>query len=142
MSGVTRIDLFIGVFVSHEFGRYPTRRVTGLYLLTSSKLGRDQITLPTLFRCGNAHMSSAILCSLAVSAKCIALANSGFSGGAVRSTTGCFGDGGGEEDRTLSVPLVRILWKTRTLHAHDAEALAGWGLHHHPALQAVHDVRA
>ena len=37
---------------------------------------------------------------LAVSAKCIAIANSGFSGGAVRSTTGCFGDGGGEEDRT------------------------------------------
>ena len=41
-----------------------------------------------------------------------------------------------------SVPVVRILRETRTLHAHDAEALSGWGLHHHPALQAVHDVRA
>ena len=64
-----------------------------------------------------------------------------------RSTTRCFGDGGGEEDRTSvgtigpSVPLIRILRETRTLHAHDAEALSGRGLHHHPALLAVH-VRA
>ena len=34
-----------------------------------------------------------MLRSVAVSAKCIAIANSGFSGGAVRSTTGCFGNG-------------------------------------------------
>ena len=33
-----------------------------------------------------------MLRSVAVSAKCIAIANSGFSGGAVRSTTGCFGE--------------------------------------------------
>ena len=81
---------------------------------------------------------------LAVSAKCIAIANSGFSGGAVRSTSGCFGDGGGEEVESIgpSVPLVRILREPRTLHAHDAEALSGWGLHHHPALQPVHNVRA
>ena len=89
-----------------------------------------------------------MLRSPAVSARCIAIASSGFSGGAVMSIAGCFGDGGGEEDltkvRTIgpSVPLVRILREPRTLHAHDAEALSGWGLHHHPALQAVHDVRA
>ena len=73
-----------------------------------------------------------MLHSMAVSAKCIAIA-SGFSGGAVRLTTGCFGP---------SVPLVRILGEPRTLHAHDAEALSGWGLHHHPSVEAVHDVRA
>ena len=37
-----------------------------------------------------------MLRSLAVSAKCIAIASSGFSGEAVMSTAGCFGDGGGE----------------------------------------------
>ena len=43
------------------------------------------------FRRGKAHRSSAVLRSVAVSVKCIAIANSGFSGGAVRSTTGGFG---------------------------------------------------
>ena len=33
-----------------------------------------------------------MLRSLAVSAKCIAIASSGFSGGAMISTAGCFGD--------------------------------------------------
>jgi hypothetical protein len=40
-----------------------------------------------------------------------------------------------------SVPPVRILRETRTLHPHDAEPLSSRGWHHHPALQAVHDVR-
>ena len=43
---------------------------------------------------GNAHRSSAVLRSPAVSARCIAIASSGFSGGAVMSIAGCFGDGG------------------------------------------------
>jgi hypothetical protein len=38
-----------------------------------------------------------VLRSLAVSAKCIAIASSGFSGGAVMSIAGCFGDGSGED---------------------------------------------
>jgi hypothetical protein len=52
--------------------------------------------------------------------------------------------GANHQDRTIgpSVPLVRILRETWTLHAHDAEALSGWSLHHHPTFQAVHDVRA
>ena len=37
-----------------------------------------------------------MLRSLAVSAKWIAIASSGFSGRAVMSIAGCFGDGGGE----------------------------------------------
>jgi hypothetical protein len=40
-----------------------------------------------------------------------------------------------------SVPLVCIPWETRTLHTHDAEPLASRSLHHHPPLQANHDVR-
>ena len=49
---------------------------------------------------------------LAVSAKCIAIANSGFSGGAVRSTSGCFGDGGGEE--------VEIHWAISPTGSHSS----------------------
>jgi hypothetical protein len=45
------------------------------------------------FRRGNAHKSSVVLCSFAVSAKCIAIASSEFSGGAVISID-WFGDGG------------------------------------------------
>ena len=50
----------------------------------------------TPFRCGNAHRSLRCFARLPVSAKCIAIANSGFFGAAVMSTAGCFGDGGGE----------------------------------------------
>ena len=63
---------------------------------------------------------------LPVSAKCIAIANSGFSGAAVMSTTGCFGDGGGEgrcNGRRITVDLgfagialeVRLLFRPRRL---------------------------
>src|SRR6185437_13829956 len=41
-----------------------------------------------------------------------------------------------------SVPAVRVLRKAGPLDPHDAEALAGGRLHHDPALQAVHDLRA
>ena len=83
----------------------PTRRMADFCLLASSNLGRDRPHCRSErgiapFRRGKPHRSSAVLRSVAVSAKCITIANSGFSGGAVRSTTGCFGDGGGEEDMT------------------------------------------
>src|ERR1700734_3885187 len=35
-----------------------------------------------------------------------------------------------------SVPAIGIFGETGTLYANDAEALAGWGLHHDPALKA------
>jgi hypothetical protein len=41
-----------------------------------------------------------VLRSLAASAKCIAIASSGFSGEAVMSTAGCFGDGIADMRRT------------------------------------------
>src|SRR5258708_10419741 len=39
----------------------------------------------------------------------------------------------------MLIPLVGILRKSGTLNSHDTEALTGGRLHHHPALQAVHD---
>ena len=39
-------------------------------------------------------------------------------------------------------PGVRILRKSRSLYTYDAEALSGWRFHHHPSLQAIHDLRA
>src|SRR5690348_5788437 len=39
-----------------------------------------------------------------------------------------------------SVPAGRVLRESRPLRAHDAEALAGRRLHHHPALDSVHDL--
>ena len=118
ISRVGRIHLFIGVFVTHglagvrhlqphlpsvvwdEFTSYRCFRPTGF----ADVLWRRAISAETRshcrpergiapFRRGNVHRSSAVLRSVAVSAKCIAIANSGFSGGAVRSTTGGFGDG-------------------------------------------------
>src|SRR5262245_20620240 len=42
----------------------------------------------------------------------------------------------------LLVPTVGVLWETGTLYPYDAEALACRRLHHHPALKAVHNLRA
>jgi hypothetical protein len=38
---------------------------------------------------------------------------------------------GARDAARISVPLIRILRETRTLHAHDAEPLSGRSLHHH-----------
>src|SRR6185295_11991504 len=40
------------------------------------------------------------------------------------------------------VPALGVLRKTGALHSDYAEALAGGRLHHHPALEAVHDLGA
>src|SRR5262245_6221897 len=37
------------------------------------------------------------------------------------------------------VPASGVFRKTGTLHAHDAESLAGGRLHHDPALESAHD---
>src|SRR5262245_28519008 len=39
--------------------------------------------------------------------------------------------------RSSLFPGIGVLWETGTLHPYDAEALASWRLHHHPAIQAI-----
>src|SRR5262245_48316643 len=44
--------------------------------------------------------------------------------------------------RSTSVPAVGVLGETGTLYPYDAKALTGRRLHHDPAFQAVHHLRA
>ena len=114
ISRAGRNHLFIGVFVTHGFGRSnPRPHLPSVVrspheenggtsaLLASRNLGRDQIILPTRARHSSLQVRQ---CPYefagALLAGCLGemrrYRRAGFSGGAVRSTNGCFGDGGGE----------------------------------------------
>lgn len=43
------------------------------------------------------------------------------------------------KNRGRSIPAVRVLGKSRSLHSHDAESLPGGSLHDHPSFQATDD---